>query len=607
MRSATRRCWWCATWTDLRSHQVHEHGFDDARVHVLRIDGTDRAALDAIPGGSTVRFLKVIRLAGGERRFQTDPYLTRPRDLRQRVVHLLQKAASSRWIDQLAAEAEPDSQEELESSGVSATPADACRALADRLEKADESFTEELLTAIDSLHGLLRGGNARTDRATLASALAVLASQERTEHPHQAAINTLSRRLPPIARFSDDARELLPDYDLSDTSNWNQAVRNLVALAGTSMEELASVTNDAAKMKNVLDPANARLAEFFAEYWTQAPITVALALVQERLEVLTERWPNQWSSIGESSDGMRAFVALLAYSRQFSSELHPIFLIDEAERHLHYDAQADLVRVFETQTAAEQIVYTTHSLGCLPQDLGKGLRAIDPIAATDESRVINSVWDLGKGMEPVARAIGASALAFVAARYAVFAEGGTEATLLPTLMREANHLDHLQYQILPGLSEASREVIGRVSLDAVHLVYLIDGDQSGREKDAYLVRRGIAKDRVKVLGGRWSGATTEDVVFRAKYVAAVSAEIKDRHGFDFDAGIRMPDVGRARFVDHWCRRRGFELSHTAIAARLLEAEAPLVQTNRGRWLRDLHSDLEKTLRIGETEGQERVS
>jgi predicted ATP-dependent endonuclease of OLD family len=211
------------------------------------------------------------------------------------------------------------------------------------------------------------------------------------------------------------------------------------------------------------------------------------------------------------------------------------------------------------------------------------------------------VWDLGHGIEPIARAIGASALAFVAARYAIFAEGGTEATLLPSLLREANGLDRLEYQVLPGLAEASEAVLSMVSLDAVHLAYLLDSDDAGRRKERYLIQRGVDVRHICVVGRRWAGATIEDLLVRAKYVSALQAELTDRHKMQFDAAARLPELGRAAYVDSWAKKRGISVSHAAVASRLLDEEKPLVQRNRITWLQRMHREIQTALAIGVVE------
>ncbi len=141
--------------------------------------------------------------------------------------------------------------------------------------------------------------------------------------------------------------------------------------------------------------------------------------------------------------------------RTADSPSKPILLIDEAETHLHYAGQADLIKVFERQTAAETIIYSTHSLGCLPQDLGSSIRAVAQ-TGPERSEIRRSAWSQGAGLTPMVLAMGANALAFTPARYAVIGEGITEMLLLPTLLREARRPAKrnapFKFQVVPGLA-----------------------------------------------------------------------------------------------------------------------------------------------------------
>ena len=138
--------------------------------------------------------------------------------------------------------------------------------------------------------------------------------------------------------------------------------------------------------------------------------------------------------IAERSEGLRQFIALMAFVEREAAGRDAIVLIDEAEQHLHYDAQADLVRVFSGQTAAKKIIYTTHSAGCLPHDLGMGVRVIEatgppelPPQEWERSKLRNWFWEKGPGYSPLLMAMGAGTFAFAATRKAIVAEGISDA------------------------------------------------------------------------------------------------------------------------------------------------------------------------------------
>jgi len=150
---------------------------------------------------------------------------------------------------------------------------------------------------------------------------------------------------------------------------------------------------------------------------------------------------DEFFDIDEHSDGLLQFVALRSFVEEERREGRPIvLLIDEAETHLHYDAQADLVSVFEEQSEALAVIYTTHSAGCLPRDIGVGIRAVAPAYAdkdgvrkqTDISQIISSIWEQGQDFSPLLLLLGASAFAFSATRFAAITEGPSDAMLLPS-------------------------------------------------------------------------------------------------------------------------------------------------------------------------------
>ncbi len=110
----------------------------------------------------------------------------------------------------------------------------------------------------------------------------------------------------------------------------------------------------------------------------------------------------------ERSAGLKMFVALVAFLEVRGYTTPPVLLIDEAETHLHIDAQADLVNTFMTQRQAAKIIYTTHSPACLPPDLGSNIRAVVPDPDHEyRSLIRGSFWDGAAGFSPLMLAMGA--------------------------------------------------------------------------------------------------------------------------------------------------------------------------------------------------------
>ena len=191
------------------------------------------------------------------------------------------------------------------------------------------------------------------------------------------------------------------------------------------------------------------------------------------------------------------FVALAAFLDANSGGNPPILLVDEAENHLHWDAQADLINLFHSRGLVSQVIYSTHSPGCLPHDLGNGVRAVAPISGqADRSYVKNWIWGSDAGFRPLLLCMGASAAALTPHRYAVATEGVSDFILLPSLLRRAIKSDSLPYQVVPGLAQLAKGDICRIDSESDRMMYLTDGDEGGKRMRRKIKSAGIPDDRV---------------------------------------------------------------------------------------------------------------
>ena len=295
----------------------------------------------------------------------------------------------------------------------------------------------------------------RPAAATILDAVAKLMQKPLSE----VVLSVLKKRVPRVLEFSGADRTLHSEYDLTQPGTWTGGIQNLARLAGFDLQELRrhAAGSEPELYEDILERANARLEEEFSR-WSQAPVTVRLRVAPPWLRVFVKAKEGGLYRLEERSAGLCAFVALVAFLVDKNTEVRPALVVDEAESHLHWDAQADLVNLFHTQEVASQIIYTTHSPGCLPHDLGNGIRAVvtDP-GRPDRSTVKNWIWENDAGFRPLLLDMGASTAAVTTPyRFAVVTEGISDCVLLPSLLREATGLDSLPYQIVPGLAELAR-------------------------------------------------------------------------------------------------------------------------------------------------------
>jgi predicted ATP-dependent endonuclease of OLD family len=332
----------------------------------------------------------------------------------------------------------------------------------------------------------------------------------------------LNAMVPLALVFSDADRSLPSTFALDDNSiiDVPVSVQNLSDMAGLDLAALwlDVQQGDRAGHGTKIRTANNILKVKFAQAWRQSDLTVNLDLSGTTLHIDIHQGENIVTPIDERSAGLRMYVALIAFLERQHLDVKPILLIDEAETHLHIDAQADLVASFMRRREVAKIVYTTHSPACLPFDLGTNIRAVLPSRENpQESTLENSFWRNAAGFTPLMIAMGAGAAAFSTARYVVLAEGSTEMLLLPSLIRSATDLEELPYQVAPGLSESAPEDYSGLDLEGAHVAFLVDGDDGGSKLAKGLVKAGVRDKQVVHLGSLMLEHLLDPVVYAAEY------------------------------------------------------------------------------------------
>lgn len=517
-------------------------------------------------------------------------------------------ALSRGWLAELA-HAQP------EESGTDEAPTIASRAeaLTAELDCEDDELgatvTDELGALATAIEAELPD-HARKSLLTLVESIRQTSAFERDDPPAKQIAQTLGKRVPEFLLFTDEDRQLNTEYTWNDHPSPPAALAHLFALAELDYEEFrkASLADDRVTRDTMLDTANRNLDRAFA-HWNQADVHVALSPDKESLQIMVrDRGADTRTRLDDRSSGLRSFVALIAFVATHAHDVRPVLLIDEAETHLHYSAQADLVRVFERQQAAETVIYTTHSIGCRPEDLGSSVRAITPVQGQIRRSIIrNSIWaDAGSaGLTPMMLAMGATALAFTPSRRAVIGEGRSEAILVPTLIREArppaDRDAALGYQVVPGISEVDPEEAPDLEFEAGAVAYLIDGDPGGRGHRRKLPERAKREGRVVTLGDSdHDGLSIEDLVDADVLCEAFHRLVRRRRA-DADAPLsaeQLPAAGRAAVLDRTYREQcaGKDLSKVDLALEALDIgrdRGRTLELPRAALVRKLHKKLTK--------------
>lgn len=581
----------------------------------FRLEEADKALLASIPDTSHVERAVVTKRSDATLQWDFEPRRPRrDRTTRQSVAALLSDSSDSPFLRAV---------DEDEDSGFSL---DEMQQVIDLLRSDVENYQPDHFSSLrDLAHTIADAGvpqppsegNGDLDEATatntaawaerrdeIVGALEDVIAQEDTPSPWRLTRDSLKDRLPRILLFTDEDRELASEYELEDVADSPPpALHHLALLAGLDLgalrdEAVARSVPDVATRRNA---ANSKLLAAFNQSWNQQGIAVQIEVQGTILHVqATTPEDAGLSDIGERSDGMRWFAALLAYCHGWSDR--PILLVDEIERHLHYDAQSDLVDVLAKQAFTAKVIYTTHSFGCLPHDLGTGIRIVQPLDPAT-SRLENGFWKRGSGFSPLLASMGAAAMSFTPTRHAVIAEGPSDAILLPTLLRQASGMSRLGFQVAPGLSSVAAGSVGDLEAEAGHVAFIVDGDEGGAAIAEKLLGAGVIAERILTLGDGdpVHALEVEDLVDIDVYVAAVNEELHSWQTVteDLEAVSLAPEM-RTKVLQAWCDSRGVDMpDKAAVAQRVVDAssERRIYDSARQEYLREVLTKVTAVLKI----------
>lgn len=421
--------------------------------------------------------------------------------------------------------------------------------------------------------------------------------------PSEAAAQMLFSRAPVILMFSNEDRNLASTYTLTDQliANPHAALGNLCTMAGLSLPDLwrSQQTGNKGERETLIAQANRELEAKFAAAWNQSDICALFDMEGTRLDIMISQGGSTITQFDERSAGLKMFVALVAFLSVKDHQTPPILLVDEAETHLHIDAQADLVTQFITQQQAAKVIYTTHSPACLPPDLGTNIRAVVPDPEnSDRSLIDSSFWTKGVGFSPLMLAMGAGAAAFSSVRKAVLAEGASEMILLPTLIKQAIGETDLDYQIAPGLAEVPSSPYSDLDLEGARVAFLVDGDAGGGALRDRLENAGVNKELIVEL----AVPTLENLLDSDAYKRAIVELLREDPDApelsvdDFPDLQSQPSEPWATVVERWGKRCGYAVpGKRVVACRLIERGWAKPGASAISSLKNLHAELSAAL------------
>ncbi|HEY1224398.1 MAG TPA: AAA family ATPase [Brevundimonas sp.] len=549
-------------------------------------------------------WLVVEKSDDGEREFELIPAPERDHTLRESTFKLLQKFLAS-----------SKTRSTIEKNDIQLEYGD-IEQLIPILQIRGSEFTEENIQQIDdALYELekLEGIDLPKYVSDLVEGVRKLKDFEQNYDPLQISIDALTPRLPRLLFFGAADRHIDLPYNLAayrsgdPSSGPSKPLTQIIKLSGLDMDELvdADASENHAVRTGLLTDANERLRALSEGLWSQSDACLFLTVSNGTLDVLVEHKEgfearDRYNNLSDRSDGYRQFVALQIFGF-LQSINNAILLIDEIEQHLHYDAQADLIQLLQREKSVQKIIYTTHSAGSLPEDLGTGVRLVQwSDEARKHSSIKNKFWVSSEqaGFRPLLFGMGAATLAFFPTRKALIAEGVTEVLLLPRLLREALDLEGLGFQVIHGLANISPKGLPMTDGLSQGVAYIVDGDLSGDEISKGLNSAGVPVNLIFNL--KKAGAiTVEDLIDRKVWKSAI-LQLVDRYNPGLHESLKsehFPDVGRISALPKMISSRKIEIAYIMLDMMGADPNLNILSSSRRDRLNRLGSEIRNHLKL----------
>jgi predicted ATP-dependent endonuclease of OLD family len=435
---------------------------------------------------------------------------------------------------------------------------------------------------------------------------------ETGEHPNNIALSIIDKRMPRVLEFTAEDRRLDTRFDMNTYNHEDlkfrkepcNALKNLAKISDLDLNRLKA-NLDSGKIDRItsqLNKANQKLDREFSDAWSQSDLSVYLSWHESSIHFMVKQTGvggEEFNLVDERSEGFKQYIALYAFIMKEDAK-NPILLIDEAELHLHYDAQADLIQTFTNKNLTNQVIYTTHSAGCLPEDLGTGVKLVAQENAEIDfstSKIENNFWTTNEiGFSPVLYGMGANSLAFFPTRMALVTEGQSDAILMPTLFREASNSNFNGFQVVSGLAHSSKKDFPTMALQGQKVSYIVDNDAAGKGYAKTLMNCNISQEQIfDVSLGIETIATIEDWIDGAIFANAVEIYL-DRYlnGAEIFENGFFNGNGKAAKLKLYEVEIGEEISKTKLMYILLEKAdegTPLIKREYKPKIKQLKEEL----------------
>lgn len=288
--------------------------------------------------------------------------------------------------------------------------------------------------------------------------------------------------------------------------------KDLCKITGLDINQLQK-TNDAHERRIILDSATATLEGDFLEYWHQDKITIKPEVDGNKLRIFFydkgESVPFKPEQRSKGLLWFLSFYITLKAEGKENKENGNIILIDEPGFYLHAKAQEDVLKILESISKENQVIFTTHMPYLIDPHKLDRIRLIIRDNDTKETRIENSI---SKGadietLKPIVTAIGLdiSKGLGIAKEKNVILEGISDYYYIQMMKKYLTENGRYKFPedicFIPSVGADKIPMLVPLFIGwGLKYSIILDSDKKGKDVKKKLLEQGVPEEKIILVG-----------------------------------------------------------------------------------------------------------
>lgn len=338
--------------------------------------------------------------------------------------------------------------------------------------------------------------------------------------------------IPNFILFRSFDEEKIKDVMTFEEARNSQFIKDLTKISGGKLdiEEIIKKQQDDFWIQNLQEQFSASITKDFMDYWDPDKrdkinhVDIRIRVANSKISFFVSN-PNTRQQLfpSQRSKGFQWFLSF--YTRiqsNANSNEDNIILIDEPGLFLHAKAQESVLKVLNSLSKKDQIIYSTHSPYLFEDDKLERIRLVEK-DKEDHSHIVNKFYNTKDqdALTPILTAIGHnifSGIVFDEKKNTVILEGISDYLIINAMLKSLDFKQNNKIYFIPmkGANSIDKYVPFFIGWGLNFLV-IVDNDDKGKEVKQELIEKWLMGDKQIIPISENSNESIEDLFTHEEY------------------------------------------------------------------------------------------